>query len=506
MPETTENYHRIPNPNYAGTAFEDNTRTITISAEKGIKALYAPLKRTGGWKVRTFLFVREKWPNMAACQTWVREHKESFKGITGGFETIWTGETEFVRRAEDSAPTADELEVINGYALKPLTAEEVYVREMRLTNDQWSRDHMKRLSRGFQRSILNDMPGKSLLLGHPEVRGLPAIPEGVFFEGWEDFDQTRQIAWGKVKFYVVKTAQNEHLRAQIDGGVYKHASLGMKLDEQQCSICGNAIFSAECPHIPGQTYPRTEVKDPALNPQGCEDDPERVYCGVVFRGMGTALEGSIVFWPALHGTQIVAEAQLAARQGDFAAAKGLLSEGVPADAGDALPDPGRGVADTAPGTDGGSAHNPEEEGIMTPEEVKVLEMAKAEAEGKVATLEAEKTELAAKASEAEPQLAALQGGAEQAKAFRGAVIEDLKRLAGLLKREAELETFGAALEDMPPDKLLALQTDWTKQVDEQLSGGRQSTPTERDGATGDPTGDIPGGDPDSVPVNLAFVG
>jgi len=71
MPETTEKYHRVP----TGTNC-DVTATITISAERGIKALYCG----GSKQIRTYLFDVNKW-TMEEAKKWVREHKKQGKGV-----------------------------------------------------------------------------------------------------------------------------------------------------------------------------------------------------------------------------------------------------------------------------------------------------------------------------------------------------------------------------------------------------------------------------------------
>lgn len=68
MPETTENYHRIPNPDHTETGCV-KIRTMTVSASKGIKALYCIDHK----KIKTFLFDVDKW-TMDKAKTWVKEH------------------------------------------------------------------------------------------------------------------------------------------------------------------------------------------------------------------------------------------------------------------------------------------------------------------------------------------------------------------------------------------------------------------------------------------------
>jgi hypothetical protein len=69
-PETTDNYHRIPVED-AGDHEGHRIRTITISAEQGIKAIYCGTCK----KVITYLFDVDKW-TMAEAQAWVRENKD----------------------------------------------------------------------------------------------------------------------------------------------------------------------------------------------------------------------------------------------------------------------------------------------------------------------------------------------------------------------------------------------------------------------------------------------
>lgn len=96
-PETTENYIHIP----VSTGHDKHEiKTITISADEGIKALYCvPCK-----EIETYLFDVDKW-TMAEAQAWVDEHKE---GKVGKFEMTVTlsdelqGELEFLRETIES--------------------------------------------------------------------------------------------------------------------------------------------------------------------------------------------------------------------------------------------------------------------------------------------------------------------------------------------------------------------------------------------------------------------
>jgi hypothetical protein len=76
MPETTENYHRIP----VSSGHDDHDiTTITISDSEGIKALYC----TDCKEVVTYLFDVDKW-TMEEAQEWVDDHKDD--SIDASFE------------------------------------------------------------------------------------------------------------------------------------------------------------------------------------------------------------------------------------------------------------------------------------------------------------------------------------------------------------------------------------------------------------------------------------
>lgn len=481
-----DRYLLLPNPNYNESDFTDERRSQEIDASEGIGGIFSPLKASGQWKARQIAFDKAKWPNVSSAEEWVREHRQAFKAVEPAPVRVECFEVAFPKRATGSVPTDSELERIRPYMIEDIAPENLYVRTMRLTNDQWGK-HNVRLSRGFQRNVIGTMPGKSLLLGHPEVKKLAAEPIGRFFDAWVDRDHNG-IEWGYAKFYLVNTDQNAHARAQIDGGVWQYASIGMETDWRECSICGLDIFDAGCPHIPGETYPKSAVKDLALDPQAAPNDPDRVICGLTYRGQGTAIEGSIVYLPELNGTQVVAEAALrqAYHSGDFGQAKALMLSQAGTTDGE-----GREGGDQ-PGTQKPAQHQ------LNDEEAEAMS---AELEAKARQLEAEKAGLEAELDTARKALADMQEKhaasetalleakplIESEKAFRAAAVAEVERLAKLAKRDAEIAAFksmaGEDLAGLPAEKVLGIIAEWTAQLDAHATaGGRQSTPSNATGA------------------------
>lgn len=129
---------------------------------------------------------------------------------------------------------------INNYTLKPLTADDVYVRKYLLAHNGIDRDNER-----FPEDLLNDfmttLPGKSFLKNHDKN----SLPIGRFFNaatetfapdffkeltGEEislpDTVTAAKVLWGWV--YMLKSDFNNELITNIDGGIYRHASIGFR--------------------------------------------------------------------------------------------------------------------------------------------------------------------------------------------------------------------------------------------------------------------------------------
>ena len=186
-----------------------------------------------------------------------------------------------------SLPTRDELARINAFARRRLAPDEVYVGECDLCND--------RVDRTFEwfpvtmlRQFAASAPGKSLLAGH-DYRSLPL---GLWYDaGLRGENGTTFL---HAKYYVVKTEENAHLRAQLDGGVYRHASIGFMAQDLVCDLCGASMYGINgrlCSHRPGRTY--------------AADASERAAT-YHYAGRGEMVEGSIVYLGCQHDAEMKA--------------------------------------------------------------------------------------------------------------------------------------------------------------------------------------------------------
>jgi hypothetical protein len=239
------------------------------------------------------------------------------------------------------------LAAINRYALEPLTREQVYVRRMRLCSDQPDRAG-ERFSLAYLERFRETLPGKPLLGSHDKR----SIPLGRFFaaeletvpggavecggstplsraaarrreaaapsteEGWDKEARaprgvepplstavsshrtpqhaapaavTYLVPW----FYMVKTAENEEIRRQIDAGVWSHVSIGFRFADLICDLCGRSYWSEggaeSCRHVIGRVYDGRECT--------------ATYGGDLAKV--EAVEGSLVYLGCQRGAEMI---------------------------------------------------------------------------------------------------------------------------------------------------------------------------------------------------------
>lgn len=192
-----------------------------------------------------------------------------------------------IEKAAQLAPqevTEAELKAINKYALEPLTAEEVFVFKSVLCDNELDRHHER-----FTQKALQDM--QKLFLGKTVIK-----------DHWHSADKqvariyaTELVETGKATksgeaymqlvahCYMVRTASNADLIAEIKGGIKKEGSVGFAASSVICSICGTDNAKSYCRHWPGKSYEK-------------EGGPQ--VCTFTLAGVRDAYEFSLVAVPA----------------------------------------------------------------------------------------------------------------------------------------------------------------------------------------------------------------
>lgn len=148
------------------------------------------------------------------------------------------------------------MQMINKYALAPLDPADVFSFKVTMAANWVDRDHevfpVKTLER-LQKLFI----GRTVVKDH-DPRSDNQIAR--IFETYLQQDTDSITPAGEIytqliaKCYMIKTASNADLIAEINAGIRKEVSLGCKIAKAVCSVCGTDNAKSYCKHFPGQTY------------------------------------------------------------------------------------------------------------------------------------------------------------------------------------------------------------------------------------------------------------
>ena len=183
--------------------------------------------------------------------------------------------------------TDEELKKINKIALEPLKSEEVFVFKMSMCDNETD----DRNYEPFNLQALKDMKtlyiGKTVIKDHyrkadnqvARVYDTELVyEEGKLTKAGEPF--ARLVA----KCYMIKTASNADLIADIKAGIKKEVSTSCRPKKAVCSICGVDNMKSYCSHFWGKEYEKA--------------DGTKQICYFTLDGVKEAYEVSFVAVPA----------------------------------------------------------------------------------------------------------------------------------------------------------------------------------------------------------------
>ena len=197
---------------------------------------------------------------------------------------IYPGMITKAAQLEKQEVTDEELKLINKYTLSPLSADEVFTFKSVLCDNE-----VDRQSERFTLRALEDL--KKLFIGKTVIKD----------HSWSANDQVARIyatelvtgtktnksgepsAQLVAYCYMVKTASNADLIAEIKGGIKKEGSVGFRASSVICSICGTDNAKSYCRHFPGKSYEKEGGPQP---------------CVFTLAGVSDAFEFSLVAVPA----------------------------------------------------------------------------------------------------------------------------------------------------------------------------------------------------------------
>jgi len=152
--------------------------------------------------------------------------------------------------------TEADLRAINKYALEPLKAEDVFTFKLALCDNEVDRDY-ERFSVKALEGLRKLFVGKTGIKDHrwsadnqvARIFATEVVQSEKTTKAGEPYAQL--VAY----CYMVKTASNADLIAEIKGGIKKEVSVGCAMGRTTCTICGKAY--GMCGHRKGQSYPKT---------------------------------------------------------------------------------------------------------------------------------------------------------------------------------------------------------------------------------------------------------
>ena len=156
--------------------------------------------------------------------------------------------------SDAGSATAEELELINTYTRRTLTADEVYVFTVVLCDNDVDRDG-ERFTVESLFALEKLFVGKTGIFDHnPSAKNQTARIISCKVENVA----SRTTATGdeyfclKARAYLPRTEGNSELIAALDSGIVKEVSVGCAVGKILCSVCGDDI--GMCPHRKGETY------------------------------------------------------------------------------------------------------------------------------------------------------------------------------------------------------------------------------------------------------------
>ncbi|MDO4742565.1 MAG: hypothetical protein Q4B04_00840 [bacterium] len=161
---------------------------------------------------------------------------------------------------DSGAPRENELELINKFTRRNLSADEVYVFSVTLCDNEIDRD-FERFTIDALKKLAELFVGKTGIFDHTN-RGQDQCAR--IFSCEVQQDEKVKTKNGEVyhrlnaRAYMPRTQKNKELILEIDAGIKKEVSVGCSISLTSCSICG--AEAGQCTHKKGRFYKKSGVR------------------------------------------------------------------------------------------------------------------------------------------------------------------------------------------------------------------------------------------------------
>lgn len=193
-------------------------------------------------------------------------------------------------QVEKQTATAEELAQINRYTMRELGEDEVFTFQLAACDNQVDRDD-ERFSDETLEGLARLYPGKPVLLDHNwSAKDQYARVYAAHVEADSVREGVKRLI---LRCYAPRLSVTRNYIEAIETGLKKECSVGVAVERQKCSICGEGYYE-NCLHIRGQEY----------NGQRCH---------VVLDGAADAYEVSLVAVPAQREAGVVKSGEIKPR-------------------------------------------------------------------------------------------------------------------------------------------------------------------------------------------------
>ncbi len=150
----------------------------------------------------------------------------------------------------------EKLAKLNQFTRREHKEEEVYLFDVILCDNDIDRD-MERFSEDALAQMQKLFIGKTGIFDHdPKSSGQTAriFDTEIVHDAQKKTADGRPYVCLKAQAYMVRTAANADLIAEIEGGIKKEVSVSCSAGKQVCSVCGADRCESACGHVKGRTY------------------------------------------------------------------------------------------------------------------------------------------------------------------------------------------------------------------------------------------------------------
>lgn len=151
-------------------------------------------------------------------------------------------------KVEKAAISDDDLNLINQFTLKELTAEEVFTFKIAICDNQVDRDFEK-FSDSALIGLAELFKGKTIISDH-KASSENQCARIYKTEIVTDGESKKLVA----HCYTARTDSNKDFIADVESGIKKEVSVGCSVEKAICSICGVDNKKSYCKHIGGREY------------------------------------------------------------------------------------------------------------------------------------------------------------------------------------------------------------------------------------------------------------